>query len=64
MVQTPAVQKGASVAARMRAEQNAREMRRRIIIVAVVVIAALALIAVGTSAVGQALFRRRDVEVR
>ncbi len=46
MVQTPAVQKGASVAARMRAEQNAREMRRRIIIVAVVVIAALALIAV------------------
>ncbi len=46
MDQTPASEKSASVAARMRAEQNSREMRRRVLITAVIVITALALVAV------------------
>lgn len=46
MAQTPATRNSATVAARMRAEQDAREMRRRVLVIAVVVIAVLALIAV------------------
>ncbi len=46
MVQTPASEKSASVAARMRAEQNARELRRRVLITAAIVVTVLALIAV------------------
>ena len=46
MDQTPAVHKSASVAARLRSEQRARDTRRRVLVIAALVIAPLALIAV------------------
>ncbi|NYI41316.1 DUF3105 domain-containing protein [Demequina lutea] len=44
MAQTPAVQNSASITARLRAEQRARDMRRRVLVIAVSVITALAII--------------------